>query len=265
MPLPKETDFPFLQFKDAMDLAVEAYNRIEFIETDPISIPHGFKDPLDKEVSGLMTALISWGNRKAILNTARIWMETMDQSPYAFVKSASAMEIKTLSKFIYRTLNADDVITLIDLLRKAYQKHSSLEDVFLPGFKKGDALDGISEFRKSFLEPIHPVRFGKHIANPQDGSAAKRINMFLRWMVRNDEQGVDFGLWKRIPMSKLSIPLDVHSGNTAREFQLLQRIQNDAKSVKQLDMNLRILDPIDPVKYDFALFGLGVNHKKPII
>lgn len=265
MPLPKETDFPFLQFKDAMDLAVEAYNRIEFIETDPISIPHGFKDPLDKEVSGLMTALISWGNRKAILNTARIWMETMDQSPYAFVKSASPMEIKTLSKFIYRTLNADDVITLIDLLRKAYQKHSSLEEAFILGFEKGDAMDGIIEFRRSFLEPIHPVRFGKHVANPHDGSAAKRINMFLRWMVRKDEQGVDFGLWKRIPMSKLSIPLDVHSGNTAREFQLLKRIQNDARSVRELDSNLRLLDPKDPVKYDFALFGLGVNHKKPII
>lgn len=265
MPSPKGSKFPFLQHKEMLDMAVEAYNRIDFIESDPISIPHGFRSNLDKEVAGLMTALISWGNRKAIIGTARRWMECMDQSPYEFVREASTTEIKQLAKHIYRTLNEEDIQTLIGLLRLVYEKYPSLEDCFLPGFEKGNAKDGIMAFRQLFFEPMHPKRFEKHIANPQEGSAAKRINMFLRWMVRKDVQGVDFGIWNKIPMSKLSIPLDVHSGNTARELGLLIRTTDDARAVEELDRHLRMLDPNDPVKYDFALFGIGVNNKKPII
>ncbi|MEN9948882.1 MAG: hypothetical protein RL106_1705 [Bacteroidota bacterium] len=265
MPLPKGSKPLFMQHKEVLDMAVEAYNRIDFIESDPISIPHGFKSNLDKEVSGLMTALISWGNRKAIISTAKKWMDCMDQSPYDFVREASVSEIKQLSKFIYRTLNPEDIQTLISLLRSAYEEYDSLESYFLPGFQKGDAMEAVVSFRELFLRSGYPPRFAKHIANPNEGSAAKRINMFLRWMVRKDDRGVDFGIWQRIPMSKLCIPLDVHSGNTAREFGLLNRRNDDAKAVKELDLNLRLLDPNDPVKYDFALFGLGVNDKKPII
>ncbi len=265
MPSPKGSKLSFLQHKEVLDMAVEAYNRMEFIEDDPISIPHAFQTKGDKEVSGLMTALISWGNRKAIIGTAKKWMDCMDHCPYDFIQNASGPEIKQLSKLIYRTLNSEDIQTLVSMLRKAYTKYDSLEDLFMPGIEAGDAMDGIVSFRKLFLESNSSVRFNKHVANPAEGSAAKRINMYLRWMVRRDDRGVDFGIWQRIPMSKLCIPLDVHSGNTAREFGLLSRKNDDARAVMELDANLRVLDPLDPVKYDFALFGLGVNDKKPII
>jgi uncharacterized protein (TIGR02757 family) len=247
------------EVKEILDECIVRYNNLSFIEHDPISIPHRYKKKKDIEVSGLMTALISWGNRKAILQATSKWMEMMDDEPFSFVQSASASEIKTLSKNIYRTFQSTDMEDLICALRGAYARHESLEELFLPGFNKGGSREGILHFREAILSFGHQPRFEKHIANPAQNGAAKRVNMFLRWMVRSDEQKVDFGIWDNIPMSKLSIPLDVHTGNISRKLGILSRKQDDWRSVQELDEVLRKWRPHDPVAYDFALFGMGVE------
>jgi uncharacterized protein (TIGR02757 family) len=256
MPLPDNLDW---EVKELLDEAIDRYNRLSFIELDPISIPHRFKKKEDIEVSGLITALVSWGNRKAILQTTSQWMEMMDNEPFSFVQSASVSEIKTLSKKIYRTFQSTDMEDLICALRGVFAEHESLEELFLPGFYQGGSKEGILHFRKAILSFLHQPRFEKHIANPAQNGAAKRINMFLRWMVRKDERKVDFGIWNNIPMSQLSLPLDVHTGNIARKLGILERKQDDWKAVQELDEVLRRWRPQDPVAYDFALFGMGVE------
>ncbi len=245
--------------KAQLDQWVDRYHRVEFISDDPISIPHGFNLRQDIEISGLMTALISWGTRKAILKTAHQWMEAMDQAPFDFVMNSSPSDRKRMKAMIYRTFNGEDLLDLLHVLRSVYLGHRSLEELFVPGFNSGGSLGGIVSFRAAMLQHSHHAHFEKHLANPMSGSAAKRINMFLRWMVRKDERGVDFGIWNNIPTSALSIPLDVHSGKTARHWGLLERRQDDWKAVEELDAALRTFDPVDPVKYDFALFGAGVS------
>ncbi|MEN9333907.1 MAG: hypothetical protein RLY35_1087 [Bacteroidota bacterium] len=247
------------EVKELLNEAMDRYNRLSFIELDPISIPHRFKKKKDIEVSGLMTALISWGNRKAILQTASQWMEMMDDSPFDFIQSASSAEVKTLSKKIYRTFQGTDMEDLVLALRGIYQRYSSLEEVFLEGFSQGDSCKGIMAFRGAMLSFEHQPRFEKHLANPAQNGAAKRINMFLRWMVRQDERKVDFGIWNNISMAQLSLPLDVHTGNIARKLGILVRKQDDWKAVQELDEVLRKWRPKDPVAYDFALFGMGVE------
>ena len=249
------------ELKEFLDAKVVAYNKPDFLTTDPIQIPHLFSKKEDIEISGFLTATIAWGNRKSIINNAHRLMELMDQSPYDFVMNHSEEELDRFEHFVHRTFNAVDLTYFIASLRNLYQNHNGLEGVFTTHQEKSTLQPAISKFKEVFFELPFETRTTKHVSDPLKGSAAKRINMFLRWMVRDANTNVDFGLWKHISPAILSCPLDVHSGNVARKLHLLKRKQNDAKALAELDKNLRKLDPKDPVKYDFALFGLGVFEK----
>ena len=249
------------EIKDFLNFKVEEFNKPAFIELDPISIPHQFNTKEDIEISAFLTATISWGNRKAILNAANQMMLLLGQSPYDFVISANKTQLIRASEFYYRTFNGADFTYFIHSLRNIYQNHGGLENVFNDLSNRYNLQETIGHFKELFFELSHEIRTAKHVSDPMNGSAAKRINMMLRWLVRNDNKGVDFGLWKHISPSRLSCPLDVHSGNTARKLGILSRNQNDAKAVIELDKVLSNFDPLDPVKYDFALFGLGVIEK----
>lgn len=246
------------ELKEFLDVKVLEYNRPEFIESDPIQIPHIFNKKEDIEISGFLTATIAWGNRKSIINNAKRMMEYMDHSPFDFVKNHQEQDLQSLLPFVHRTFNGTDFITFVKGLQHIYNNHHGLEQVFSVANKQTSLQPAIHHFKKVFFEIEHLPRTQKHVSDPLKNSAAKRINMFLRWMVRTDQTGVDFGIWKTLSPSQLSCPLDVHSGNVARKLGLLKRKQNDAKALRELDENLRILDATDPVKYDFALFGLGV-------
>lgn len=244
------------ELKEFLDAKVLQYNRPDFIESDPIQIPHLFKKKEDIEIAGFLTASIAWGNRKSIIKNAHRMMLFMEHSPYDFVINHQETDLEKLLPFVHRTFNGTDFITFIKALRHIYNKHHGLEGVFS---KENESLQhAIHHFKKVFFEIEHLPRTQKHVSDPLKNSAAKRINMYLRWMVRQDNTGVDFGIWKNISPSQLSCPLDVHSGNVARKLGLLTRNQNDAKALYELDQSLRKLDSKDPVKYDFALFGLGV-------
>lgn len=245
------------ELKSFLDEKVDFYNRPDFIESDPIQIPHRFSIKEDIEIAGFLSATIAWGNRKMIINNASKMMDLMGNSPYDFVMSHSSEQLEGFDKFVHRTFNSTDFKTFITGLQHIYTNHNGLEALFVK-VENNSLQKNISDFKKIFFEVEHLQRTQKHISDPLNNSAAKRINMFLRWMVRNDTAGVDFGIWKNVSPSYLSCPLDVHSGNVARKLGLLTRKQNDAKAVLELDTNLRILDPNDPTKYDFALFGLGV-------
>lgn len=245
-----------LELKEFLDEKVELYNNKKFIESDPIQIPHLYTLKEDIEISGFLAATIAWGNRKMIINNAKKMMNLMGNSPYDFVMSHSESQLETLEHFVHRTFNGKDFVGFVKGLQNIYNNHVGLETVFS---KQSPTMQHtISEFKRLFFEIPHENRTEKHISDPLNGSAAKRINMYLRWMVRNDNKGVDLGIWKSISPAVLSCPLDVHSGNVARKLKLLTRKQNDAKALTELDNNLKELDPNDPVKYDFALFGLGV-------
>jgi uncharacterized protein (TIGR02757 family) len=238
------------------------YNNPSFIECDPISIPHRFSGLHDREISGFLTAAIAWGRRDLILRSCRLMMELMDNSPYEFIMTASEEELMRFSRFVHRTFNGTDCIYFLRGLRHIYSGYNSMEDVVIQGMKtSGSVKEGLSFLRLTFFSLPHATRNEKHFADVMGGAAGKRLNMFLRWMVRSDNCGVDFGIWKKIDPSVLYIPLDLHSGNTARRLGLLTRKMNDWKAVEELTEILRDFDPADPVKYDFALFGLGVNEK----
>jgi uncharacterized protein (TIGR02757 family) len=244
------------ELKEFLDEKVELYNNPNFIESDPIQIPHSYFLKEDIEIAGFLAATIAWGNRKMIINNAKKMVDLMGNSPYDFVMNHSNSQLESLENFVHRTFNGQDFATFVRGLQHIYQNHNGLEAVFT---KKNPTMQHtISDFKKLFFEIPHENRTEKHISDPLHGSAAKRINMYLRWMVRKDTKGVDFGIWKNIDPAILSCPLDVHSGTIARKLELLQRKQNDAKALAELDGNLRRLDSNDPVKYDFALFGLGV-------
>ncbi|CAM3941736.1 MULTISPECIES: TIGR02757 family protein [Flavobacterium] len=249
------------ELKEFLDEKVVLYNNPDFITSDPIQIPHLYSLKEDIEISGFLAATIAWGNRKMIINNAKKLMDIMGNSPYDFVMSHSENDLEKLENFVHRTFNSIDAVTFIKSLQNIYKNHNGLENVLSKNIKNNSTQKSISEFKKVFFEIPHQQRTTKHISDPLNNSAAKRINMYLRWMVRNDKKGVDFGIWKSIPTSSLSCPLDVHSGNMARKLGLLSRKQNDAKALLELDTNLRLLDSNDPVKYDFALFGLGVFEK----
>lgn len=247
--------------KEFLDEKVAEYNNPRFIESDPIQIPHRFSKKQDIEIAGFLTATIAWGNRKSIINNGNRLMDLMGNSPYNYVMDFSDENSEKLTNFVHRTFNSDDLIYFIKALQNIYAKHDGLEGVFSK-YAEADSLQpAIHHFKKVFFELPHQKRTQKHVSDPLKNSAAKRINMFLRWMVRNDNAGVDFGIWKSLSPSQLSCPLDVHSGNVARKLNLLSRKQNDAKALAQLDFALREFDKSDPVKYDFALFGLGVFEK----
>ncbi len=245
------------ELKDFLDEKVKLYNHLNFIESDPIQIPHRFSLKEDIEIAGFLSATIAWGNRKMIINNASKMMDLMGNSPFDFVMSHSTEQLERFDYFVHRTFNATDFKTFVVGLKHIYTKHQGLETAFI-NVENNSVQKNISAFKKLFFEIEHEFRTQKHISDPLNNSAAKRINMFLRWMVRKDNAGVDFGIWKNVSPAYLSCPLDVHSGNVARKLGLLTRKQNDARAVLELDSNLRILDPNDPTKYDFALFGLGV-------
>ncbi|WP_132216412.1 TIGR02757 family protein [Mariniflexile fucanivorans] len=244
--------------KDFLDSKVEQYNNPKFIESDPIQIPHQFSLKEDIETSGFLTATIAWGNRKSIINNAKRLMELLDNSPYDFIMNHDEGDLEKLQPFVHRTFNGDDTIQFIKSLKHIYVAHNGLESVFAKHAENISLQTSISKFKTTFFEIEHLNRTQKHVSDPLKNSAAKRINMFLRWMIRNDKTGVDFGIWKSLSPAQLSCPLDVHSGNVARKLGLLKRKQNDGKALMELDIALRNFDQNDPVKYDFALFGLGV-------
>jgi uncharacterized protein (TIGR02757 family) len=244
--------------KSFLDEKVLLYNNKNFIDSDPVQIPHLYTQKEDIEIAGFLAATISWGNRKMIVSNSHKLMQIMGNSPCDFVMNHKENHLEKLSNFVHRTFNATDAVTFIKALQNIYKNNPDLENVFAKHIENNSTQKSISEFKKTFFEISHLPRTQKHISDPLNGSAAKRINMFLRWMVRNDTNGVDLGIWKTIPTAALSCPLDVHSGNVARKLLLLTRKQNDAKALNELDTNLRKLDANDPVKYDFALFGLGV-------
>lgn len=253
--------------KEFLDEKVELFNRPSFITTDPISIPHRFILKEDCEIAGFLAATIAWGKRASIINSSDKLTRLMGNSPYDFVMNAKKKDLKKMEGFVHRTFNSEDVLFFIQSLQNIYKHHGGLEGAFKKsGAKKGEeCMHAIMNFRNLFFSIPFPQRTSRHVSDPSRNSAAKRLCMYLRWMVRNDGRGVDLGLWRKekngLDASQLMCPLDVHSGNVARKLGLLKRKQDDWKAVVELTEALKKLDPKDPVKYDIALFGLGVFEK----
>ncbi len=242
----------------------EEYNTVDFIATDPISIPHRFSKKQDIEIAGFFASIFAWGNRTVIINKCKELLQRMDDTPYDFILHHQEADLKRLLLFKHRTFNDTDLLYFIHFFREHYKQHNSLEPAFSNFAKINDAtveaaLDGFYKYFFSYV-PV-PERTKKHIAAPIKNSSCKRLNMFLRWMVRKDNNGVDFGIWKKLKPSQLICPIDVHVARVARRFNLLDRKQTDWLAALELTQNLRNLDSTDPVKYDFALFGLGVIEK----
>ena len=246
------------ELKDFLDYKVEQYNTPEFITDDPISIPHRFKRKEDIEIAGLLVSTISWGSRKGIVKSGNRMIDILGESPFDFVMSHNRTQLARLEGFVHRTFNDADLAYFIRALKHVYEAKGGIESIFHAHAEKESLQRAINQFKAIFFELQHPERTLKHIGDPIKGSAAKKMNMYLRWMVRKDKNGVDFGIWQTVKPSQLSCPLDVHSGNVARKLGLLKRKQNDAVALAELDKALRQLDKRDPVKYDFALFGLGI-------
>ncbi|WP_027378062.1 TIGR02757 family protein [Kaistella palustris] len=249
----------FSDLKIFLDEKAELYNTPDFIANDPIQIPHRFTLKQDIEIAGFLTATISWGNRKSIINDAEKMLRFMEHSPFDFIRNVSGKELKPLEKIsIHRTFSGGDFAEFIRNLQRLYRESESLEKFFLLREDEENFYHALERFRTEFLNDISH-RSCKHVSSTYKNSSAKRLIMFLRWMVRQDRKGVDFGLWENIDPKYLSVPLDVHTGNISRKLQLIQRKQNDWKAVVEMDSALRKFDPADPAKYDFALFGLGVT------
>lgn len=245
------------ELKDFLEEKTDKYNSPQFIESDPISIPHLFSKKQDIEISGFLAATIAWGQRATVIKNANRLVEWMDYHPHEFVLNASPADLKPFESFVHRTFNGVDALFFLQSLRNIYQQHESMETLF----RAETARDGIISFREAFFATPHDKRSEKHVSNPAANASSKRLNMFMRWMVRNDSKGVDFGIWQNISPALLQCPLDVHSGRVARKLGLLKRKQDDWKAVEELGVSLRKFDPKDPAKYDYALFGLGVFEK----
>lgn len=242
---------------------VDAYNQPSFIAADPVCIPHLFRKKQDIEIAGFFAAIFAWGNRTTIIQKSRELMERMDMAPYDFVMHHQSSDLRKLEGFKHRTFNADDLFYFLHFFHTHYNRHKSLEDAFAKWMQPGDVTteNALMGFRRYFFSEEHLKRTEKHISSPEFKSSCKRLNMYLRWMVRQDNNGVDFGLWKKIRPAQLICPLDVHVARVAKRFNLLQRKPTDWQAALELTDYLRKLDPADPVKYDFALFGLGVIEK----
>jgi uncharacterized protein (TIGR02757 family) len=247
--------------KAILDKACNRYNKPDFIKDDPISIPHLFNKKQDIEIMGFFAAILAWGRRSTIINKCHELIERMDHQPYDFVCGATDREMQRIPGFKHRTFKDIDLLYFLSFLSFHYHKHESLESAFTKPLKSSDknVSPALIHFKSYFFSLEHPERTKKHISSPETNSSCKRLNMFLRWMVRKDEKGVDFGIWKGITPSQLLCPLDVHVARSARNLGLLNRKYNDYKAVIELSDNLRQLDPEDPVRYDFALFGLSMN------
>jgi len=267
------------ELRDFLEQKVLEYNHPSFIVGDPISVPHGFDKKQDIEIAGFFAAIFSWGNRTSIIRKSNELMQALDQAPYDFILNHRQKDLKRLKDFKHRTFNATDLFYFMDFLQSHYRQDDSLESAFLPfssrsGKKNQSALlteenqecDGAKNALSAFYTRFFslagaPNRTRKHISNPEKKSTCKRLNMYLRWMVRADKKGVDFGIWKKLSPAHLICPVDLHVARVARRFGLIQRKQTDWQTAVELTRALRIMDPSDPVKYDFALFGLGVMEK----
>lgn len=248
------------ELKELLEELYLRYDNPDFIEADPISIPHSFSSQRDREISGFLAATIAWGNRKAIVKSAHRMMDFLDRAPYDFIVGASEREMAPLRSYVHRTFNGEDLTCFVEALRRICISHGSLGEWFEGAWERtGDMRVVLADFRSEFFNLPHPQRSEKHLSSIAKGAACKRLNMYLRWMVREDKHGVDFGYWKRIPSSALYLPLDLHSGNISRELGILTRRQNDWKAVEEVMTHLRKADASDPVKYDYALFGVGIN------
>ena len=247
------------ELKDLLEHKFNLYNSTNFIIEDPISIPHAYNQKEDIEIISFLISIISWGNRKSIIKSGNKLTEILGSSPIDFIMRFKERDLKKID-FVHRTFNKFDLIYFLKSLKNIYKNHDGLENVFSKNLNDEFMYNNISNFRKIFFSLNHEKRTEKHISNPKKNSACKRINMFLRWMVRNDGV-VDFGIWKKIKPSMLSCPLDVHTANIGRKLNLISRKQNDLKTVLELDQKLRLFDKNDPVKYDYALFGMGVYEK----
>jgi uncharacterized protein (TIGR02757 family) len=249
--------------KKLLDEKFIQYNTKGFIENDPVQIPHLFAKKEDIEIAGFLAATIAWGNRRSIINNATRLMNLMENSPYEFVTQHTQGDLKRFDTFVHRTFNGVDCTFFIRSLKNIYATHGSMESAFSKGLGKDDQSikNAIIYFRQQFLRPSHQERTEKHISNPLRNSSAKRLCMYLRWMVRKDSKGVDLGIWKSIQPRHLCLPLDVHTGNVSRKLGLLKRKQDDWKAVEEITSVLREFDPVDPIKYDFSLFGLGVSKE----
>lgn len=250
--LSPERIYEFLEEK------VLKYNTPEFIWNDPISIPHRFHLKQDIEIAGFFSALFAWGRRDTAIKKACELMALMNNKPYEFISKADTIHFKQLEPFVHRTFQGVDVLFLATALQNIYQTHPSMEEFFAQNHDGKNIGKTISAFRQNLLATPHLKRSVKHLPDPAKGSSAKRINLFLRWMIRKDKAGVDFGIWNSIDPRHLRLPLDVHSGKIARQLGLLSRKQNDWRAVEEVSSSLSTYDPKDPVKYDFALFGLGI-------
>jgi len=248
--------------KDFLDEKVDQFNSIDFIDKDPISLAHQFTKLQDREIIGFWVAMLSWGLRKTIINNGQKLIDLMDGAPYDFIQNHEEKDRQKFISFKHRTFNDIDSLYFLEYFQQYYKTNDSLENAFLLGEKKFNIESSLIQFHDQFFAlPDAPKRTRKHVANPAKKSTAKRINMFLRWMVRDDDKGVDFGVWKNIPTAELMIPLDVHVDKVARKLGLLNRKQTDWLSVKELTTRLKDFDPNDPVKYDYALFGIGILEK----
>jgi|TARA_B110000285_G_C15141627_1_gene631173 uncharacterized protein (TIGR02757 family) len=246
------------ELKSFLDDKANEFEHPKFLQQDPIQIPHQFQKKEDIEISAFLIATIAWGNRVSIIRSGNRMMEFMGNDPYSFILNYQEKDLKPLKNFVHRTLNGLDLCYFIKALHSIYTQHGGLESAFSKIPDARYMYENIHEFKKIFFSLPHEKRTQKHVSDPLNGSAAKRLNMYLRWMVRRSNKGVDFGIWKTLNTAQLSCPLDVHSGNVARSLGLLKRKQNDFKALLELDTALRKFDPLDPIKYDFALFGLGV-------
>lgn len=250
------------ELRSFLEEKVEQFNRPGFIPDDPVCIPHLFSKKQDIEIAGFIAAVLAWGQRGTIIRKCRELMHWMDNDPHRFILHHREQDLKPFEQFRHRTFNGTDTLYFLTALKSIYAEHSSLEDAFLVPPSAATTEEGIIRFHHRFfnLEEA-PQRSRKHLPTPERKSACKRINMYLRWMVRQDTHGVDFGLWKRISPAQLVCPCDVHVDRTARKLKLIRRKQTDWLTALELTTNLRKLDPLDPVKYDFALFGLGIEER----
>ena len=248
------------ELRELLDELHDKYNNPSFIEADPISVPHSFTDPIDREVAGFMAATIAWGNRRAIVQSSHRMMRYMDNAPADFVLNASEAELAHLATFVHRTFNGVDFQDFVRGLRHIIEGWGSVGGFFEQNYEQsGDVRTAISEFRKEFFNVEHDKHAEKHLSSIDRGAACKRIAMYMRWFVRRDERGVDFGQWTKIPMSALYLPLDIHTGRMGRAMGLLTRKQDDWKAVEEITASLREFSPEDPTRYDYSLFGAGIT------
>jgi uncharacterized protein (TIGR02757 family) len=257
----KKSTLKFSDLKEFLDEKSDHYNKPGFIANDPICIPHSFKKKQDIEIAGLFAATLAWGQRPTIIRKCKELLAMMDNAPHQFVLNHTDADLKPLLEFKHRTFNATDTLYFIEFLGWFYKHHKSLEEAFMLDHKETSIEKGLINFHNLFFSlEDHPNRTKKHVSTPERKSTCKRLSMYLRWMVRNDNRGVDFGLWKKIKPSQLVCPCDVHVERVARNLKLIKRKQTDWQTALELTDNLKTLDPLDPVKYDFALFGLGIDE-----